>query len=259
MTLMKKILIPIDFSELSMYAIKAGAELAFQVDAELILFHAIEDEEDPTTLRKKLDPIFNMKEVRAVTYQYRQELGEAVEEVTKERVDLIVMASRGAKGLKSLFVGTHAEKIAKNATCPVFIIKGETDLTNIKSILFPTNMLKEDEQIIRDVKSLQTFYNASLHVMKAFDDTLMVRAEVEKRMQEFAEFHQMKNYTVSAREGIDQAEVILKFADEIDCDLIVMATHDRHGLDKILSGHVSGHVINESKRPLWVKSLKVAE
>lgn len=256
---MKKILIPIDFSELSLFAVKAGAELAFKMEAELILFHAIEGEEDPHEIRKKLDLVFNMKEVRGVTYHYKQELGDVVEEVTRERVDLVVMASKGAKGLKSFFVGTHAEKIAKHATCPVIIIKGSTDLINVKNIVFPTNMSLDDEAIIADIKAIQAFYKAKLHVVKAYDDSLVTRKDVEKRLTDFAEFHTLKDYTVNAREGIDQAEVILAFAEEVNGGLIAMATHDRHGIDKLLSGHISGEVINSSKRPIWVKSLELGD
>lgn len=256
---MKKILIPIDFSELSIHAVRAGAELAFKMEAELVLFHAIEGEEDPKEVREKLDVIFKMKEVRGVRNEYKQELGDVVDEVSKAKVDLVVMASKGAKGLKSFFVGTHAEKIAQHATCPVIIIKGVTDLINMKSIVFPTNMDMNDEDIIKEIKEIQAFYDAKLHIVKAYDDSLVMRKDVEKRLKDFAEFHTFENYTVNAREGIDQADVILNFAEEVDGDLIAMATHDRHGIDKLLSGHISGEVINTSQRPIWVKSLELED
>jgi nucleotide-binding universal stress UspA family protein len=46
------------------------------------------------------------------------------------------------------------------------------------------------------------------------------------------------------------AEQILSMADELDCDLIVMGTHGRTGLSRLLAGSVAETVIRKSHRPV---------
>ncbi len=54
-------------------------------------------------------------------------VGYAAEEILaladSEQVDLIVMGTRGRKGLDLILFGSVAEKVVKNATCPVLTIR----------------------------------------------------------------------------------------------------------------------------------------
>lgn len=47
-------------------------------------------------------------------------------------------------------------------------------------------------------------------------------------------------------------DAICDVADELDADLIVMASHERSGLSRILMGSVAEHVLRNSRRPLLV-------
>ena len=144
----KKILCPTDFSEPAFVALKRGEELARHFAAELIVAHVI-----PTLPGPHLFPdpqaSFNfdlplyqqelaikaeqmVKEL--VSHQVAQEVrtrdlvstGEAAPEILRiaqqERVDLIVIASHGLKGWRRLVHGSVAEKVVRQATCPVLII-----------------------------------------------------------------------------------------------------------------------------------------
>ncbi len=46
------------------------------------------------------------------------------------------------------------------------------------------------------------------------------------------------------------AEVIEKASEELDVDLIVMATHERSGIDRLFIGSIAEHVLRSSKRPV---------
>ncbi|MEO6001384.1 MAG: universal stress protein, partial [Chitinophagaceae bacterium] len=47
-------------------------------------------------------------------------------------------------------------------------------------------------------------------------------------------------------------EVILNTAKELNVDIIVMGTHSRHGLEKILVGSVAENVLHHSLIPLFI-------
>lgn len=252
---MKRILVPTDFSDPSFFAIASAASLTSKVDAQLIILHVLDKPEDPDQRSKHLQRIFQMPELQGVTHHYKLVMGDPIDTILKEQADIIVMGSKGAKGIKSFFVGTNAEHVAKQADCPVFIVKKKTDLSKMKSIVFPTGMKREDEDVIPEVKALQEMYGAKLHILKAYDDSLVLQRDVEKRLKDYAEFHAFKDYSVSARSGIDESDVIMDFAEEINADMIALVTHDRQGLARLMGGYISGDVINNNERTLWAKSL----
>lgn len=57
----------------------------------------------------------------------------------------------------------------------------------------------------------------------------------------------------------DYAENILQTAKEVDADIIVVGTHSRKGLDKVLLGSVAEKVLRNSTIPLFIIPVKTAE
>jgi nucleotide-binding universal stress UspA family protein len=50
----------------------------------------------------------------------------------------------------------------------------------------------------------------------------------------------------------DTGDAILEAAENLDADLIVLGSHSRRGLDKILMGSVAEKVLRHSKTPLFI-------
>ena len=57
----------------------------------------------------------------------------------------------------------------------------------------------------------------------------------------------------------DFAKAILETAKELEADVIVMGTHSRRGLEKILVGSVAEHVLNQSLIPLFIIPTRAME
>ena len=60
------------------------------------------------------------------------------------------------------------------------------------------------------------------------------------------------------KEG-DYAENILKTAKEIKADIIVMGTHSRKGLDKVLLGSIAEKVLHHANIPLFIIPVNLSE
>jgi nucleotide-binding universal stress UspA family protein len=75
----------------------------------------------------------------------------------------------------------------------------------------------------------------------------------EKRLYEFREAHfkEFKDVKVDVLLG-EVAEEILGYAAEEKIDLIIMGTHGRKGLDKIVFGSVADRVVKTSPVPVMV-------
>lgn len=137
------ILVPTDFSEPSVKALRYAKELAEQFDAKLILLHVIEPigpTPDFATNPLVLDPgalmesaqeglrKFAVKEgIEEASAHVRHgvpydEISQAANEL---RADLICIATHGYTGLKHMFMGSTAERVVRHAPIPVLVVRAD--------------------------------------------------------------------------------------------------------------------------------------
>jgi nucleotide-binding universal stress UspA family protein len=146
--LIKRILIPIDFSEMSLQALDYAVELGKPFGAELVAVHVVEpiyyatpadvygpsanlgmllDEQQRVAaeqlaeledrLMKRGDKIETVLD-SGVPYQ------KIVEAAEQRKADLIIMATHGRTGLSHLLLGSVAERVVRSAACPVLTVRG---------------------------------------------------------------------------------------------------------------------------------------
>jgi nucleotide-binding universal stress UspA family protein len=251
---MKRILIPTDFSSLSDFAITSGSKFANKIGAEVTLLHVFQEEE-----QSKLEADEQMDMVRSsnifgdAPFQLKMVEGDPIKAIVKYPADFIVMASHIVTGVNGFFHPTNAERVAKLAKCPVITLKHYLNLSNIKNIVFPTDMRTEQTKFISEIKFLQEFYDAKLHLVKIYEDAIVKESQVEKRLKDFASFYQLTNYEVYAVGGMNEAHEINKFANEINADLIALLTHERNKFERLIGGYVSGSVIRQSDVAIYSK------
>lgn len=249
---MKKILVPTDFSQTAGFAASSASTLAKKIDGEIIFFHVFEKEPDADA-EEKLIKISKEAPFDKIRTSYEITTGNPTEKIIEKEVDYIVIGGVELHGLKGFFTHTVAEKVAKSAKSPVITVKQHTDLSNPKSIVYPTDMRGEQSSIIPYIADLQKLYKAHLHLVKVYDDDFILKKDLEKRLKDFAEFHGLSDYSVTAIEGSNEADEIQKFALELGASLIAMATHDRKGLGRLIGGYISGEILKESKIAILTK------
>src|SRR5437867_8479209 len=123
----KKILVPVDFSEPSKKAVNYGLSLALEFDARLILANIVPYDSlayltakahllelIPTELRERID-----FEVIVKSGDVRQELLGIVEE---KEIDLVVMGSRGRSYFERLLLGSVTERMLRKLHVPVLTV-----------------------------------------------------------------------------------------------------------------------------------------
>lgn len=139
---LKKILVPIDFSENNNCAVEYGCELAKQFDAEIHFVHVVYNmgmyssdvamiaadtiEEDVAAAKKELAKVpggayesLNIKRGVERGAPYRGVINYA----KSHEIDLIVISTHGRTGLMHLLMGSVAENIVREAPCPVLTIR----------------------------------------------------------------------------------------------------------------------------------------
>ncbi len=135
--LFKTILCPIDFDENSVAGLEAAVKVAKHNQARLHILHV-----DPIPLagevgvpmepylasRKETERLARVHVGEAVPYEIHLENGVPAESILRLamslKAELIVLATHGRKGLSRLVLGSVAERVVREAPCPVLSVPG---------------------------------------------------------------------------------------------------------------------------------------
>ena len=134
-----KILVPIDFSEKSLDALKETIEFAdtlsnvhavyvlkpLEATAPGVIWESVDTENRAETIQKLFDNYFPKSKYEALNFSIQQgdPAAEIVDFAEAEKMTLIVMPSRGRTGLSRFFMGSVAENVVRCAHCPVIVLR----------------------------------------------------------------------------------------------------------------------------------------
>jgi len=159
---MKKILVPCDFSVPATQAFKFAAAIARQSKGEIVLLHIVELpvlRHGPVPINA-LEKSYLGKIKERITIDVDRMISKwgkglkvsfvldhgavnntIVRNIKKHKVDLIVMGTHGASGIREFILGSNAEKIVRYASVPVITVKKQ--LKNKFALL-----LKDNPQVL---------------------------------------------------------------------------------------------------------------
>jgi len=136
MGMLKAILAPTDFSDLSAKGVRYAFRLAKDVVAEVIVINVVVPDESNTVDKgemarheKRLDEFVSERAAEAgveLKIGKRTVVGlpynAIVDCAENEPIDLIVMSSHGRSGLWRMLIGSVTDKILRGAPCPVLVV-----------------------------------------------------------------------------------------------------------------------------------------
>ncbi len=278
---MKKILVPCDFSEQAINALRFAADIVVQSKGEIHLIHVVEvpvlhdsvlmpvmayEEALFKELREKAEKQFvklTAKHAAEVKYVQSKVIFGPVyrmlyDYIEDEGIDLVVMGTKGASGMREILIGSNAERMVRNSPVPVIAIKKYAKASDIKNIVFPNTLdTEKQENLLQKVKELQNFLKARLHIVWINTPTNFTRDTITlKRLQAFAKRFMLKDYTLNVFNDPYEEAGIINFTHDIGADMIVMGTHGRKGVAHLMSGSVAEDIVNHTDCPIWTYSLK---
>lgn len=143
--MIKKVLVPIDFSDYSKNALKYAAEFSKHFKAKMYLIYVIEpiiypadfsmgqvaipstdiditkraEEELQNLVKNSIDPSVEVETITKTGKPFVE-----INETAKEKdIDLIIMATHGHTGVEHMLFGSTAEKVVRKAPCPVLTLR----------------------------------------------------------------------------------------------------------------------------------------
>lgn len=267
---MKTILVPIDFSDYALYALKVAVSIAKKINAEIKLVHAYDlssltfsenyySEEFYDQIKnqaeEKLNTLIDMDILKGIEVSKHIEINMLIHKlVTHSKykdVDLIVIGSHGKSGFHKVFIGSNTEKIVRLAESSVLTIKNEHTDFNIKKVVFASDFYDESYTVFEKIKYFADLYKAHIHLLKVitpkdFEPTPVSR----KLMEDFAKKFNLTDSTISIYNATSIEKGITDFSDEINADLIAIETHGRIGIAHLINGSLAENVANHIDRPV---------
>ncbi len=220
-------------------------------------------------LKQKMRQVYVPDHPLEVEYETRE--GDTSEEILRMAreigSDVIVMGTHGRTGLRWMLAGSVAVAVLHGAPCPVLALRSADQprpTTEIRTILHATDFSVDSEGALRVARLLARDHGARLIIL--YVERLDVlsdgtpAAEVDPRVFKEALENVRKRvdgpdlkYPVETllRQGF-APEGIIETAEEMGCDLIVMGTHGRTGLSRLLMGSVAENVLPKASCPVLV-------
>jgi nucleotide-binding universal stress UspA family protein len=277
---MKKILVPCDFSAPSVSAYRLALDIAQSSGGEIHLVNVIEL---PVLHDTVLMPVLSFEEAllqelkekaekqfEKLKKKYAEDFDDIIlsvlygnisimllQYIEEHDIDLVVMGTKGATGVREALIGSNAEKIVRRSPVPVLTVKKYQPGSEIKSIVFPTSLQEDHPDLVAKVKALQKFFGATLHVVYVNTPTnFMSDGVTRKRLNDFVKKYALRDVTTNIYNDRYEEAGIINFAHSIDAGLIAMGTHGRKGLAHVLSGSLAEDVVNHVDCPTWTYAIK---
>ena len=284
----KRILTLLDGSSLCELILPYIAELGERFSSEIILLHVYSPKS--SSISHEYEAY-----IQQVTKTVKEQLGEKakvepillsgkanreiVDYSKKENIDLIAMVSHGKFGIKRWLLGSTADKVIRQASKPVLLIKAEAPLATrekgiMNNILAPLDGSKLSEVILPHVEAVATktptkvksgvtllqvvapaYYIPSgrtvTRVSYSNTEIEQLKAKARSYLEEAGTQLRSKKITVKCEVAVgDAAEKIIEAAGKINANLIAMSTHGYSGFNRLFLGSTTDRVLHHGNTPL---------
>jgi nucleotide-binding universal stress UspA family protein len=273
----KRILVPVDFSELSTKALSIAQKLSSLFDATITPVHVhipITEMDEPYALGMSSSVYQNFDKIEANLKERLTELAE--EHIEKnnleesviafgnpaqsivdlsEDFDMIVMTTHGRTGFTRFLLGSVAEKVLRLAHAPVMVVENNSDVGNFEKLLVTTDFSENSAVAFPLAIEIAKKAGSKLHVLHILSYDQFEKDEKDISIERLRKerinvvankyFHEIKkNLTYSVEVSEDSPhEAILNHVKQNDYNLILMATVGRTGINYLMMGSTTTNVV----------------
>ncbi|WP_165228564.1 universal stress protein [Aquisphaera insulae] len=274
MSVFRTILVAADFSPESRGAFDTACSLAGGGEARLTILHVRPEPQGQGAEDDREAVLDRLREAyvpdRPLATEYRVRHGNPSDvlliEAAEMRPDLLVMGTHGRTGLGRLLMGSVAEEVLRRASCPVLVRRaagGHDAGRPPRVIVHPTDFSESSDAALQVARALVREQGATLillHVIQVLappnidvpgtvEDPVLCKQTLQAMCECLDDVDLRRSVTSQLKFGHSTTE-ILQAAEDDRCDLLVMGTHGRTGLGRLLMGSVAEEVLRRASCPV---------
>lgn len=266
---MKKLLVPVDFSADMNASMRYGLCLAGDLHCKLFFFHCsstliptrgtqdayraavredIEKKEKDlmsklTDIRKRMDLTQAMVEVEIVVVHGNDIAANLLRTAREKVVDLVVMSTHSASGLKKMFFGTITVKTIVKSPVPVLAIPARFKYQRPKKIVYSTDLQSFDDEFSR-VRILAGLLQTELEVL-SFNHPAPVKGEERVRLHNAG-----IGFTVKSIDDMPLIDHLNSYLNNKPGHILCMFTHGLSTLQRVFNKSNTAEVAMDLQFPL---------
>jgi nucleotide-binding universal stress UspA family protein len=285
--LIRTILVPLDGSPFGELGLHAAAVVARQTGAALLLLRALAarpTETEESSERHQAEQYLAAQQAHlaaeglgvSVVVVADEPVAAILHAVVQHGVDLIALCTHGMTGVRHLVFGSVAESVLQRSRTPLLIVRGPhpRERTSLQRLLVPIDDPAQAEPVLAFLQEARLAAGAQVTLLHTMAPDLVAEpamlsstriAEISRQAaQESApqtaqaeaallalgqRYLPAERARVVLRTGLADEEILSEARAE-EVDLIVMGTHGRHGIDRILHGSVAMSVLKQAEMPI---------
>jgi nucleotide-binding universal stress UspA family protein len=263
-------LVPIDFSEISLNALAHAAQIAKHFDNELVLLSILEEDflsnifsfsKNDTKENLAKEALMGRLKEKAAEIQNKYgivckvdvrsgKIYRTVIETAEEfGCDCIIMGTHGASGTERI-IGSNASRVISYSSMPVIVVKTDKNPNAYKNIIFPLDLSSESKQKVKWAIHLGKSYKSTIHILthnvgdEFLNNKLMANL---KQIQLLLDENGISHSETVVDSSSDFARKTLDFAETKLADLIMIMTQQE---DKSIREYVietyAQQIVNDS-------------
>lgn len=274
----EKLLLATDGSQFSEGAIREAIRLAKRCSSKLSVLSVIETNPEYETIAPQLLEKAEKSAQEHLASVKEQAKKEGVDcttsilegedsfnyisnEATKNKISMVIMGRRGKTGLKRLVMGSTTARVIGHAPCNVLVVPRAARV-EFKNILVATDGSRYATAAASEAIGIAKKNNSKLIVLAVVPSESMQPMDIvhsqmsrdviaEKEMKE-AEKNAKTAKEAARKEGVSveafvmggkPSDAIVQTAKEKNVDVILLGSHGKSGIDKLLMGSVAERVI----------------
>lgn len=267
---MKTILVPIDFSKCAANALRYALEIAAANDAEILALHVVfpnEGVENNVYSAFWIDEYFKQREHDLNTWVRRHTRKENLKKVrtrsqctigfpaasigdvvAKEGVDMVVMGTTGATGLRGVFLGSVASGVIAHTKVPVLVVPQKAAYKNNAKAVFATDFhIKVSDASLGVLRSLPQLKSGFVHVVHVQDKPGTTDKSHESTLgQKLGEIPHDFHYLHDR----DIIQAVMNFTESTDADLLVAVAHEHSLLHRLFYDSMTRKLAQRTNLPI---------
>lgn len=243
------ILLPTDFSDLSLKALKYGLKLNKKINGEITLFHSLHLPGLADNVKKKLEDILkkeSLKELEILERKLRKEKvisgeikkwvefgvpSKAISDYAKKNdIDLIVMGTKGAGKISKALFGSNTAQLLEKANTSVCVVPEKYEIKErftLKHLVYASD-LEDIENEIKLIVAFAKMFDATVHVVHVLPETgKIIPIKPDKIIPDLQKKANYEKITFYAATNNNFHEEIKNYAKKHKADLIALYMHKR--------------------------------
>lgn len=276
---MKRILVPVDFSPTSKKAFRYAVDIAAKSGGTVILYHLFKPLKyselgDPKIVREENNRLEanNLKRLQRLKNKVLTDakaditvstlvgripvLNNILGFVEHNHIDLIVMGTQGATGLKKITVGSTTAKVMERSEIPVLLVPEKFVWKKPEKILFTTTICKSDNKAFPVLLNFANLYDAQITVVNLRDPHQLYGFKEKEEFEMYAysvqrtfdhsdiQFRQLDTFSV--------AKTMENLYDEIPYDILVMARRKMDSVSRFFQKSFTKKMAYITTQPLLI-------